>query len=85
MGQTAAKFIREMEDKNKRDGQISIETAGTFEAEDARDCAEANATSASYRTPRSAEEAQPASARALWFGDGCAQWQAQRRVSLGQD
>jgi hypothetical protein len=86
MGQTSAKFAPEMEDKDKsNDGQNSMETAGIGEAEDDRDSAEANATSASYRSPRSAEEAQRAGAPALWFGDGCAQWQAQRRVSLGGD
>jgi hypothetical protein len=88
MGQTSAKFAPKVEDKNKsknQDGQNSMETAGIGEAEDARDSAEGNAASASHRSPRSAEEAQPAGARALWFGDWRAQWQAQRRVSLGGD
>src|ERR1700687_4924053 len=86
LGQTSAKFAPEVEDKNTNEvGQNSMETAGIFEAEDARDCADANATSARYRSPRSAEEAQPVGARALWFGDGCAQRQAQRRVRLGED
>src|ERR1700730_2946046 len=84
LGQTSAKFAPEVEDNNtKEDGQNSIQAAGIFEAEDARDCADANTASASYRSPRSAEEAQPAVARALWFGDGRPRWQAQRRVSLG--
>jgi hypothetical protein len=82
MGQTPAKFAPEMEDKNKnKDGQNSIETVGIGEAEDTRDSAEANATSASHRARRSAEEAHPAGAPTLWY----AQWQAQRRVSLGGD
>src|ERR1700675_1926812 len=86
LGQTSAKFAPEVEDNNtKEHGQNSMATAGIFEAEDARDCADANATSARYRSPRSAEEAQPAVARALWFGDGRARWQAQRRVRLGGD
>jgi hypothetical protein len=84
MGQTSAKFAPEMADKNKnqtQDGQNSIETAEIGEAEDARDSAKGIAATASHRSPRSAEEAQPAGARALWR----AQWQAQRRVSLGGD
>ena len=86
MGQTSPKFASEVEDKDKNnDGQNSMETAGIGEAEDARDSAEGNAASASNHSPRSDEVGQPAGARALWFGDRCAQWQAQRRVSLGGD
>ena len=82
MGQTSAKVAPEMEDKNE-DGQNSIQTAAICEAEDARDGAEANATSASRRSRRSAEETHPAGARALRFDHRCAQWQAQRGVCVG--
>src|ERR1019366_3540046 len=78
MGQTSAKFAPKMEDE---DAQNSIQTAGICEAADARDCAEVNAPSASHRSRRSAEEAHPAGARALW----CTQWRAQRGVCLGGD
>jgi hypothetical protein len=81
MGPTSAKFDPEMEDK---DGQNSIQTAGICEtAEDARDCAETNAISASERSRRSGEEAHTAGASALWFDHRCARYQTQRSVRLG--
>ena len=64
MGPTSAKFDPEMEDK---DGQNPIQTAEIFAAADARDRAETNAISARECSRRSAEEAYPADARALWF------------------
>jgi hypothetical protein len=64
MGPTSAKFDPEMEDK---DGQNPIQTAEIFAAADARDCAETNAISARECSRRSAEEAYPADACALWF------------------
>jgi hypothetical protein len=64
MGPTSAKFDPEMEDK---DGQNPIQAAEIFAAADARDRAETNAISARECSRRSAEEAYPADARALWF------------------
>ena len=64
MGPTSAKFDPEMEDK---DGQNPIQTAEIFAAADARDRAETSAISARECSRRSAEEAYPADARALWF------------------
>jgi len=66
------------------DGQNSIPTTGTCEAEDARYCAETNAIAASERSCRSAEEAYPADARALWFDHRSARDQIQRGVRLGE-
>ena len=62
MGPTSAKFDPEMEDK---DGQNPIQTAEIFAAADARDRAETSAISARECSRRSAEEADPADARAL--------------------
>src|SRR6202453_5438575 len=64
MGPTSAKFDPEMEDK---DGQNPIQTAEIFAAADARERAETSAISAREFSRRSAEEAYPADARALWF------------------
>jgi len=64
MGPTSIKFDPEMEDQ---DGQNPIQTAGIFSAADARDRAETSAISARECSCRSAEEAYPADARALWF------------------
>jgi len=72
----------EMEDKY---GQNPIQTAKIFAAADARDCAEADATSASHSSRRSAEEAYPADARALWFAHRGARDQSQRGVRLGEN
>jgi len=87
MGPTSAKFDPEMEDK---DGQNPIQTAKTFAAADARDCAEADATSASHSSRRSAEEAYPADARALWFDrqwfdHRCAREQTEKGIHLGEN
>lgn len=82
MGPTSAKFDPEMEEK---DGQNPIQTAEIFTVADTGDCAEADATSASHRLRRSAEETCPADARALWFGHRCAPDQTQRGVRLGED
>ena len=68
MGPTSAKFDPEMEDK---DGQNPIQTAEIFAAADARDRAETSAISARECSRRSAEEAYPADARALWFDRQC--------------
>jgi hypothetical protein len=64
MGPTSATFDAEMEDE---DGQNPIQTAEIFTAADARDRAETGAISARECSRRSAEEAYPADARALWF------------------
>src|SRR6266849_1448303 len=82
MGPTSAKLGPEMEDRN---GQNSIQTAGAFDAANARNCAETNAIGARERSRRSAEEAHPPGACALRFGHRCTQWQAQRPVYLGGD
>lgn len=87
MGPASAKFDPEMEDK---DGQNPIQAAEIFAAADARDYAEADATSASHSSRRSAEQAYPADARALWFDHQrfdhrCARDQTQRGVRLGEN
>jgi hypothetical protein len=87
MGPTSAKFDPEMEDK---DGQNPIQTAEIFAAADAADRAETNAISARECSRRSAEEAYPADARALWFDrqwfdHRCAQDRTQRGVRLGEN
>src|SRR5208282_3120923 len=87
MGPTSAKFDPEMEDK---DGQNPIQTAEIFAASDTRDRAETNAISARERSCRSAEEACPAGACALWFDrqwfdHRCAGDQTQRGVRLGEN
>jgi len=82
MGPTSAKFDREMEDK---DGQNPIQTAGIFAAADARDRAETSAISARECSRRSAEEAYPADARALWFDHRCARDQTERGIRLGEN
>src|SRR5208283_1133373 len=82
MGPASAKFDPEMEHKA---GQNPIQTAEIFAAADARDCAEADATSASHASRRSAEEAYPADARALWFNQRCGRDQTQRGVRLGEN
>ena len=87
MGPTSAKFDPEMEDK---DGQNPIQTAEIFAAADARDRAETSAISARECSRRSAEEAYPADARALWidrqwFDHRCARDQTQRGVRLGEN
>jgi hypothetical protein len=80
MGQTSAKFAPKMEGE---DGQHSIPTTGTCEAEDVQYCAETNTISASHRLRPSAEEACRADAPALRFDYQRAQQQAQRGVCLG--
>ena len=87
MGPTSAKFDPEMEDKH---GQNPIQTAGIFAAADARDRAETSAISARECSCRSAEEACPADARALyfarqWFDYLRARNQAQRGILLGEE
>jgi hypothetical protein len=82
MGPPSAKFDPEMEDKY---GQNPIQTAKIFAAADAKDCAEADATSASHCSCRSAEEAYPVDACALWFDHQCARDQTQGGVHLGED
>ena len=82
MGPTSAKFDPEMEDK---DGQNPIQTAEIFAAADARERAETSAISAREFSRRSAEEAYPADARALWFDHRCARDQTQRGVRLGEN
>ena len=82
MGPPSAKFDPEMEDK---DGQNPIQTAEIFAAADARDRAETSAISARECSRRSAEEAYPADARALWFDHRCARHQTQRGVRLGEN
>ena len=87
MGRTSAKFDPEMEDKDR---QNPIPTAEIFAAADARERAETSAISAREFSRRSAEEAYPADARALWFDR---QWfdhlrarnQAQRGILLGEE
>jgi hypothetical protein len=64
MGPTSAKFDPEMEDK---DGQNPIQTAEIFAGADARKRAETSRISALECSRRSAEEAYPADASALWF------------------
>ena len=75
MGRPSAKLVPEMEDEHR---QNPIQTAGICEAEDADDCAEANAASAIHRFPRAVEEAHPAGSPVLRG----TQWQAQRGVCL---
>jgi hypothetical protein len=87
MGPTSAKFDPEMEDK---DGQNPIQTAEIFAAADARERAETSAISARKFSRRSAEEAYPADARALWFDrqwfdHRCAREQTQRVIRLGEE
>jgi len=87
MGPTSAKFDREMEDKNE---QNPISTAEIFAATDAKDRAETSAIRARECSRRSAEEAYPADARALWFDHQwfdhrCARDQTQRGVRVGED
>jgi hypothetical protein len=82
MGPTSAKFDPEMEDK---DGQNPIETAESFAASDARHRAETSAITAREYSRRSAQEAYPADARAIWFDQRCARNQTQRGVRLGEN
>src|SRR6266852_7799347 len=87
MGPTSAKFDPDVEDK---DGQNPIQTAEVFAAADARHRAETSAISARECSRRSAEEAYPADARALWFGPQwfdhrCARDQTQRGVCMGEN
>jgi hypothetical protein len=82
MGPTSATFDPEMEDK---DGQNPIQTAEIFAAADARDRAETSAISARECSCRSAEEAQTACARAIWFDHRCARDQTQRGVRLEEN
>src|ERR1700692_3096192 len=82
MGPTSARFDAEMEDK---DGQNPIQTAEIFGAADARDRAATSAISARECSRRSAEEAHPADARALWFDHRYARDQTQRGVRLGEN
>src|SRR5271169_1986430 len=87
MGPTAARFVPKMEDE---DEQNPIQTAEIFAAADAGDRAETNAISARERSRRSAEEAYPADARALWFDrqwfdQRCARDQTQRGIRLGEN
>jgi hypothetical protein len=82
MGPISAKFDPEMEDK---DGQNPIQTAEIFAAADARDRIETSAICARECSRRSAEEAYPADARALWFDYRCARDQTQRSVRLGEN
>jgi len=87
MGPTSAKFDPEMEDKDERN---PIQTTGIFATSDARDRAETSAISARECPHRSAEEAYPADARALWFDrqwfdHRCARDQTQRGVRLGEN
>jgi len=87
MGPTSAKFAPEMGNK---DGQNPIQIAEIFAAADARDRAGTGAIAARECSRRSAEEAHPADARALWFDR---QWfdhlrarnQAQRAILLGEE
>ena len=82
MGPTSAKFDPEM---GHEDGQNPIQTAEIFAAADARDRAETSAISARECSRRSAEEAYPADARALWFDHRGARYQTQRGVRLGEN
>jgi len=79
---TSAKFDPEMEHE---DGQNPIQTAEIFAASDAGDRAETRAFSAPEYSRRSAEEASPADAPALWFDHRCARPQTQRGVRLGEN
>jgi|SRR5580658_9239453 hypothetical protein len=86
MGPASATFDPEMEDK---DGQNPIKTTEILAARDARDRAE-TAISARECSRRSAEDAYPADARALWsdgqwFDHRCARDQTQRGVGLGEN
>src|SRR5258708_16026277 len=82
MGPTSAKFDPEMEHE---DGQNPIQAAEIFAAADAKDRAETNAISTRECSRRSAEEAYPADARALWFDHRCARDQTQKAVRLGEN
>jgi len=82
MGPTSAKLDPEMEDKH---GQNPIQTAKISAAADARDRAETSAITARHCSRRSAEDAYPADARALWFDHRCARDQTQRGVCLGEN
>ena len=82
MGTTSARFDPEMEDKDR---QNPIQAAEIFAASDARDRTEISAISARECSRRSAEEAYPADARALWFDYRCARDQTQRGVRLGEN
>ena len=82
MEPTSANLDPEMEDK---DGQNPIQTAEIFAAEDARDRAENNAIRARKCSRRSAEEAYPVDARALWFDHRCARDQSQGGLRLGEN
>ncbi len=81
MGPTSAKFDPEMEDK---DGQNPIQAAAIFAA-DARDRAETSAITARHCSRRSAEDAYPADARALWFDHRYNRDQTQGGVRLGEN
>src|SRR5208282_3513999 len=87
MGPTSTYFDPEMEDKDR---QNPIQTAEILAAADARDRAETSAISARECSRRSAEEAYPADARALWFDHQrfdhrCGRDQTQRGVRVGED
>src|ERR1039458_8545378 len=82
MGPTSVKFDPEMEDK---DGQNPIQTAEIFPAADARDRADTSAISARECSRRSAEEAYPADAHALWFDHRRAREKTQRGIRLGEN
>jgi hypothetical protein len=82
MGPSSAKFDPEMEDK---DGQNPIQTAEIVAGADARGRTETSDISACECSRRSAEEAYPADARAIWFGHRCARDQTQRGVRLGEN
>src|SRR5271169_6633869 len=82
MGPTAARFVPKMEDE---DEQNPIQTAEIFAAADAGDRAETNAISARECSRRSAEDAYPADASALWFDYRCARDQTQRGIRLGEN
>jgi hypothetical protein len=78
---TSSKFDPEMEDE---DWQNPIPTAEIFAAADARNRAETSGISARECSRRSAKEAYPTDARALWFDYWCARDQTQRGVRLGE-
>jgi hypothetical protein len=87
MGRTSAKFDSEMENKDR---QNPIQTAEIFAAADARDRAKTGAIRAPECSRRSAEEAHPADARALWFDrqwsdHRCGGDQTQRGIRLGEN
>src|SRR5580658_2115156 len=87
MGPSSAEFDPEMEDKH---GQNPIQTAKISAGADARDRAETSAITARHCYRRSAEEAYPADARALWFDrqwfdHRCARDQTQRGIRLGEN